>query len=65
LAIVKLHVFLGFQADLLFHLPSSLWRRFAISCLILSSSAFRVIATETLLLRGAAEYSFVSRLRLC
>jgi hypothetical protein len=45
LVIASCPVFLGFQADALFHLPSSLCRRFSGHRLILSSSAFRVIAS--------------------
>jgi hypothetical protein len=49
----------------LFHLPSSLCRRFSGHRRILSSSAFRVIASAACLLRGAFACSVVSRLRLC
>ena len=45
--IVKVPVFLGLQADVLFRLPSSLCRRFSVRCLILSSSAFGVVASVT------------------
>jgi len=65
LVISTVPVFLGSQADVLFHLPSPLSRRLKVCCLILSSSAFRVIALVTFPLRGAAGYSVVSRLQLC
>jgi hypothetical protein len=51
LAIANLPVFLGFQADVLFRLPSPRCRRFKVFCLILSSSAFRAIASVTFSLR--------------
>lgn len=65
LVIAKVPVFIGFQADVLFHLPSSLCRRFSVRRLILSSSAFRIIASVRCLLRGTFACSVVSRLRLC
>jgi hypothetical protein len=59
--IVNLSVFLGSQTDVLFHLPSPFCHRFKVFGLILSSSAFRIIASVTFLLRGAAGYRRASR----
>ena len=56
LAIAKVAVFVGSQADVLFHCGPSLWRRFSVRRLILFSSAFRIIASVF--------FVFVVRLRI-